>query len=103
MNATILALPGDGIGREVMSPCLALVDIAVARAGGFRLTFDQHDAGADLYRSTGVAMPDTTLRAAESADAILLGAMGLPSVSANTAMAGTFAVLPWSVAIPNVV
>jgi 3-isopropylmalate dehydrogenase len=76
----IAVLPGDGIGREVMSPCLALVDIAVALAGGFKLTFDQHDAGADLYRSTGVAMPDTTLRAAESADAILLGAMGLPSV-----------------------
>ncbi len=51
----IAVLPGDGIGREVMSPCLALLDIAVARAGGFRLTFDQHEAGADLYRRTGVA------------------------------------------------
>ena len=76
----IAVLPGDGIGREVMSPCLTLLDIAVARVGGFRLTFDLHDAGADLYRRTGVAMPDTALRAAESADAILLGAMGLPSV-----------------------
>jgi 3-isopropylmalate dehydrogenase len=76
----IAVFPGDGIGREVMSPCLALLDIAVARVGGLRLTFDSHDAGAELYRRTGVAMPDTALRAAESAQAILLGAMGLPSV-----------------------
>ncbi len=76
----IAVFPGDGIGREVMAPCLTLLDIAVARAGGFRLAFDVHEAGAELYRRTGVAMPDTALRAAESADAILLGAMGLPSV-----------------------
>ena len=57
----IAVLPGDGIGREVMAPCLALLDIAVARAGGFRLAFDVHDAGAELYRRTGVAMPDTAL------------------------------------------
>jgi 3-isopropylmalate dehydrogenase len=76
----IAVLPGDGIGREVMAPCLALLDIAVARVGGFSLTFDLHDAGAELYRRAGVAMPDTALQAAESADAILLGAMGLPSV-----------------------
>ena len=76
----IAVLPGDGIGREVMSPCLALLEVAVARVGGLKLTFDVHDAGAELYRRTGVAMPDTALRAAESAHAILLGAMGLPSV-----------------------
>ena len=77
----ITVLPGDGVGREVMAPCLALLELAVARAGGgFGLCFKQHEAGADLYKRTGVAMPDSALRAAESADAILLGAMGLPSV-----------------------
>ena len=76
----VAVLPGDGIGREVMSPCLDLLGIVAARVGGFQLTFDVHDAGAELYRRTGVAMPDTALSAAESADAILLGAMGLPSV-----------------------
>ncbi len=76
----IAVFPGDGIGREVMSPCLALLDIAVARAGGFTLAFDMHEAGAELYRRTGVALPDSAMRAAESADAILLGAMGLPDV-----------------------
>ncbi len=76
----IAVFPGDGIGSEVMSPCLTLLDIAVARAGGFRLALDMHEAGADLYRRTGIALPDNAMRAAESADAILLGAMGLPDV-----------------------
>ncbi len=76
----IAVFPGDGIGREVMSPCLTLLDIAVARVGGFRLAIDVHEAGADLYRRTGIALPDAAMRAAESADAILLGAMGLPDV-----------------------
>jgi 3-isopropylmalate dehydrogenase len=76
----IAVFPGDGIGREVMSPCLILLDIAVARAGGFKLAFEQHEAGAESYRRTGIALPDSAMRAAESADAILLGAMGLPDV-----------------------
>jgi hypothetical protein len=76
----IAVFPGDGIGREVMAPCLTLLDIAVARSGGFRLAFDQYEAGAELYRQTGTALPDSAMRAAESADAILLGAMGLPEV-----------------------
>ena len=76
----IAVFPGDGIGREVMAPCLALVEAAVSRAGGFRLRLDSHEAGAELYRETGIALPDRALHAAESADAILLGAMGLPNV-----------------------
>lgn len=76
----IAVFPGDGIGREVMTPCLALLDLVISRAGGVRLAFDAHEAGAEHYRQTGVAIPDEALRAAEGADAILLGAMGLPDV-----------------------
>ncbi len=76
----IAVLPGDGIGREVMAPCLALLEGAVSRAGGCRLQFDVHEAGAQCYLDTGVALPEGVLRAAASADAILLGAMGLPEV-----------------------
>jgi 3-isopropylmalate dehydrogenase len=76
----IAVLPGDGIGREVMAPCLALLDRAVSRAGGFRLRFEVHEAGAQCYLDTGVALPEAVLQAAASADAILLGAMGLPDV-----------------------
>ncbi len=76
----IAVFPGDGIGREVMAPCLTLLEAVVAQTGGFRLRYRSYEAGAELYRDTGVALPEEALRGAEEADAILLGAMGLPSV-----------------------
>jgi 3-isopropylmalate dehydrogenase len=76
----IAVFPGDGIGHEVMAPCLALLDLVVEHVGGFRLVFKIYEAGAELYRDTGVALPDDALAAARDADAILLGAMGLPAV-----------------------
>jgi len=76
----IAVFPGDGIGREVMTPCVSLLEAAIARAGGFRCVFETHDAGAELYLRTGVALPDAAMRAAEASDAVLLGAMGLPNV-----------------------
>jgi 3-isopropylmalate dehydrogenase len=76
----IAVLPGDGIGSEVMAPCLALLEAAVARTGGFNLAFTSYRAGAALYRETGVALPQDVIDGAARADAMLLGAMGLPSV-----------------------
>jgi 3-isopropylmalate dehydrogenase len=76
----IAVFPGDGIGREVMAPCLALLDRVAGRVGGFRLAFTSFEAGAGLYRDTGVALPADALAEAGRADAILLGAMGLPNV-----------------------
>ena len=76
----IAVLPGDGIGQEITSPCLDLLTDLAARLGSFSLKFESLPAGAGLYRETGTALPDATLRAAEKADAILLAAMGLPDV-----------------------
>jgi 3-isopropylmalate dehydrogenase len=76
----IAVFPGDGIGAEVMPPCLALLDAIAERVGGFALHFASCEAGADLYRRTGEALPAAALQKAETADAILLGAMGLPDV-----------------------
>jgi 3-isopropylmalate dehydrogenase len=76
----IAVFPGDGIGHEVMAPCIELLKAATARAGGFALEFGFFEAGADLYRRTGEALPAAALEGATSADAILLGAMGLPDV-----------------------
>src|SRR5690349_3413117 len=76
----IAVLPGDGIGREVMSPCLELLHHAAAEASTFRLTFETLDGGAQCFVDTGVALPEASLRAADTADAILLGAMGIPDV-----------------------
>ena len=75
----IAVLPGDGIGREVMAPCLTLLE-AVTSATSVRLRLDSFEAGAELYSRTGVALPAEVLDAAASADAILLGAMGHPDI-----------------------
>jgi 3-isopropylmalate dehydrogenase len=76
----IAVFPGDGIGREVMTACLALLDVVVEETGGFRLSTTSYDAGAAHYRATGVSLPQEAIDAAGRADAILLGAMGFPSV-----------------------
>src|SRR5512134_1098938 len=76
----IVVLPGDGIGAEIMDACLALLDRVVPQAGGFRLAYERHAAGAAHYRDTGVAFPDATAKACEQCDAILFGSMGLPDV-----------------------
>jgi 3-isopropylmalate dehydrogenase len=76
----IAVLPGDGIGQEVMTPALALLEQAAVLATGLKLRFSEAPAGAGCYRETGVSMPESTIKLCEQADAILLGACGLPSV-----------------------
>ena len=76
----IAVFPGDGIGPEVMSPCLTLLETLAGHIGGFRLAFESFDAGAEVYRRTGLALPADALEGAANADGILLGAMGLPAV-----------------------
>ena len=76
----IATLPGDGIGVEVMDACLEVLGAVERKVGGFRLIHEPHAAGAVCYQETGTDLPDSTYRAAEEADAVLLGAMGLPDV-----------------------
>ena len=75
----IVVLPGDGIGREVMAPALDLLS-GLTASGDFGLDFTTLEAGAGHYRETGEALPEAVAEAAGAADAILLGAMGLPGV-----------------------
>lgn len=75
----IAVLPGDGIGPEVMRPALEVLRKVEAKAGlSFRFTEAQ--AGATNYLATGVSIAESTIRLCEEADAILLGACGLPTV-----------------------
>ncbi|WP_407176028.1 isocitrate/isopropylmalate dehydrogenase family protein [Bradyrhizobium sp. STM 3562] len=75
----IAVLPGDGIGPEVMAPALEVLR-KVAAKSDLKFRFTEAPAGANHYRETGKSMPDSTLKLCEEADAILLGACGLPSV-----------------------
>ncbi len=76
----ICVLPGDGIGIEVTTATLAVLAAAARHVGNIKLVYESCAAGAGLYRETGVAMPDEVWQVAEAADAIFLGAMGLPDV-----------------------
>jgi 3-isopropylmalate dehydrogenase len=76
----IAVLPGDGIGREVIPPCVALLNTIARQSEEFSFDFEEHQAGAFAYRETGSALPASTLEAARNADAILLGAMGWPDI-----------------------
>jgi 3-isopropylmalate dehydrogenase len=76
----VAVFAGDGIGPEVMTPSLSLVETVVGLVGDVRLRFEPHEMGAGSYLATGSALPDTAMAAARAADAILLGAMGLPDV-----------------------
>ena len=76
----ICVLPGDGIGTEVTSSTIAVLDAVSRRSRGFGFNFEYFAARAERYLQSGVAMPDETWRGAEEAHAIFLGAMGLPRV-----------------------
>ncbi|WP_298273766.1 isocitrate/isopropylmalate dehydrogenase family protein [uncultured Bradyrhizobium sp.] len=75
----IAVLGGDGIGPEVMAPALEVLRKIEASAG-LKFRFTEAAAGAGHYKETGKSMPESTIRLCEEADAILLGACGLPSV-----------------------
>src|SRR6201992_3500580 len=75
----VAVLGGDGIGPEVMAPALEILRKVESKAG-MKFRFTDAPAGANHYRETGKSMPDSTIRLCEEADAILLGACGLPSV-----------------------
>jgi 3-isopropylmalate dehydrogenase len=75
----LAVIPGDGIGTEVVTEGLKVLDVAAARHG---LTFDrvEYDLGARRYHATGEVLPDSVLAELGTADAILLGAVGDPTV-----------------------
>ena len=76
----ICVLPGDGIGTEIMEPCLAILNRACQKVGGISLENEILPAGAACYAECGEALPTATLDAARQADAILLAAMGDPAI-----------------------
>lgn len=75
----IAVFEGDGIGPEIIQPTVAIL-AQMAQAGGYRLDFNTVPAGAAHYAQTGESLPEASMAAARASDAILLSAMGLPSV-----------------------
>ncbi|MBM3571188.1 MAG: isocitrate/isopropylmalate dehydrogenase family protein [Alphaproteobacteria bacterium] len=76
----IVAVPGDGIGLEVMKAARAVLDAVTAKFGGFALDFQELPGGAHCYRHTGTAISEESFTVCGQADAILFGAMGWPDI-----------------------
>jgi 3-isopropylmalate dehydrogenase len=76
----VAVIRGDGIGVDVTDAALAVIEAARARVGGFTLDCRELLAGAGYYRETGHDIEPGGEEAAGAADAILLGAIGIPSV-----------------------
>ena len=75
MNAHIVLLPGDGIGPEVVAAAVHVLEATGAKFG-HTWTFTSKIIGGAALRQQLPALPDDTLAAAKSADAIFLGAVG---------------------------
>src|SRR2546421_8421957 len=76
----IAVLAGDGIGPEVMAPAVDVLKTLEASTPDLKFRFTAAPAGADHYRATGTALPESTVKLCDTADAILLGACGLPHI-----------------------
>ncbi|MBF6182694.1 3-isopropylmalate dehydrogenase [Nocardia otitidiscaviarum] len=71
----LAVIPGDGIGPEVIAEALKVLDVVVP---GVEKT--EYDLGAKRFHATGEILPDSVLPELKQHDAILLGAIGDPSV-----------------------
>lgn len=78
-SVKLAVIPGDGIGTEVVTEGLKVL-AAVAPISGLVFEPTTYDLGAKRYHATGEALPDAVLSELRAHDAILLGAVGDPSV-----------------------
>lgn len=75
MKAEILTLPGDGIGPEIVSSAVRVLD-RVAERFGHTFVCREGLIGGAAIDAAGTPLPEDTVRAAHAADAVLLGAVG---------------------------
>ena len=76
----IAVLPGDGIGPDVIREGVNVLRAVESRFDEVKFEFAYFSVGAAEYLKNGNPLPPETLQSCREADAILLGAMGLPDV-----------------------
>jgi tartrate dehydrogenase/decarboxylase / D-malate dehydrogenase len=75
----IAAIPGDGIGKEVVPVGMRVID-AAGKKFGFSLTWNSFPWSCEYYLAEGSMMPEDGLSILKNYDAIYLGAVGAPGV-----------------------
>jgi tartrate dehydrogenase/decarboxylase/D-malate dehydrogenase len=84
----IAAIPGDGIGKEVIAAGIEVLDALAAREGRFDFHYDHFDWGSDFYKRHGVMMPTKGRDLIRDHDAIFFGAVGAPDVPDHVTLWG---------------
>ena len=77
---SLALIPGDGIGTEVVAEAMKVL-AAIAPAADLDIEATEYDLGARRYNETGELLPDAVVEELRGYDAILLGAIGDPSVA----------------------
>ena len=75
MSKKIAVLPGDGIGVEIVAQAVKVLD-CLNKDFGLDIEMEQGLVGGSAYDDSGLPLPETTLKLAKEADAVLLGAVG---------------------------
>jgi tartrate dehydrogenase/decarboxylase/D-malate dehydrogenase len=76
----IAAIPGDGIGGEVISAGVEVLNALAKREAAFTFHVDHFDWGSERYKKTGAFMPENGRELIAKHDAILFGSAGAPDV-----------------------
>ena len=90
----IAAIPGDGIGTEVVTAGVDVLNALAKREGSFRFKFDHFEWGGEYYKKHGRMMPENGRDQIRNHDAILFGSAGHPEIpdhitpSISTPMSG---------------
>ncbi|MGA3186811.1 MAG: tartrate dehydrogenase [Bryobacteraceae bacterium] len=84
----IAAIPGDGIGKEVIPAGLAVLRALQEQVGDFELLVDEFPWGSDYYRQTGLMMPVDGLEQLRAYQAIYFGAVGDPNLPDDVTLWG---------------
>ncbi|MBT2524121.1 3-isopropylmalate dehydrogenase [Streptomyces sp. ISL-99] len=77
-SLNLAVIPGDGIGQEVVAQGLKVLNAVLPQ--DVKLQTKEYDLGAQRWHRTGETLPDAELDSLKQHDAILLGAIGDPSV-----------------------
>jgi tartrate dehydrogenase/decarboxylase / D-malate dehydrogenase len=76
----IAAIPGDGIGTEVIAAGVEVLHAIAKRDGGFTFDVDHFDWGGEYYKKHGRMMPENGRDQIRKHDAILFGSAGHPEI-----------------------
>src|SRR3954471_20556823 len=84
----IAAIPGDGIGMEVIAAGVEALDALARREGRFKFDFDHYDWGGEYYKKHGRMMPENGRDLIKNHDAILFGSAGHPDIPDHVTLWG---------------